>query len=406
MGQEMIRLEGIGKTYALYQKPWQRLAHALGIAAPAKRHEALRSISLDIGRGECVGIIGVNGSGKSTLLKIITGVLTPSCGKLEVHGRISALLELGAGFHMEYSGMENIFLNGAMLGFSREEIEERLEAVLAFADIGEYIYQPVKSYSSGMFVRLAFALAIHIDPEILIVDEALSVGDVFFQAKCFRKFEEFRARGKTIVFVSHDLSTIHRYCDRVFLLHKGALLGQGGPKEMIDAYKQLLVGLEGEKGGLPAQPWEEEALSYGNGRARISSVWSRDDQGRPMGALLKGVKASIGMRVEILEDIESPILAFTIKNAKGVEICGTNTLVEKYPIGSVRRGEILEAEFTQILPLQGGEYLVSFGVTGFEGEDFTVYHRLYDGLKITVVSDKDTVGYFDLQSRISVSRQQ
>lgn len=186
---------------------------------------------MNIYKGETVGIIGTNGSGKSTILKIITGVLTPTSGEVRVEGRISALLELGAGFNQEYNGIENVYLNGTMMGFSEKEIDEKLPDILEFADIGDYVYQPVKTYSSGMFVRLAFAVAINIEPEILIVDEALSVGDVFFQAKCYHKFEEFKKLGKTIVFVSHDLSSISKYCDRVFLLNQGKLLGEGSPKE-------------------------------------------------------------------------------------------------------------------------------------------------------------------------------
>ena len=196
---------------------------------------------MEIHQGETVGIIGVNGSGKSTILKIITGVLSATSGTMEINGRISALLELGAGFNMEYTGLENVYLNGTMLGFSEEEINERLQDILDFADIGEFIHQPVKTYSSGMFVRLAFAVAINIDPEILIVDEALSVGDVFFQAKCYHKFEEFKKLGKTILFVSHDLTSIAKYCDRVILLNKGVKLAEGTPKDMVNMYKKLLV---------------------------------------------------------------------------------------------------------------------------------------------------------------------
>ncbi len=196
-----------------------------------------------------MGIIGTNGSGKSTILKIITGVLNPTAGEVKVDGRISALLELGAGFNMEYTGLENVYLNGTMIGFSKEEIDDKLEDILDFADIGDFIHQPVKTYSSGMFVRLAFAVAINIDPEILIVDEALSVGDVFFQAKCYRKFEEFKKMGKTILFVSHDLSSISKYCDRVILLNKGVKLDEGSPKPMVDMYKQLLVGQDPTKAG-------------------------------------------------------------------------------------------------------------------------------------------------------------
>ncbi len=198
-------------------------------------------MSFEVKKGETIGIIGTNGSGKSTILKIITGVLSPTSGEVEIDGRISALLQLGAGFNMEYTGIENVYLNGMMMGFSREEMDARLDDILKFADIGDFVHQPCKTYSSGMFVRLAFAVAINIDPEILIVDEALSVGDVFFQAKCYKKFEDFKAQGKTILFVSHDISSVAKYCDRVILLNKGDKLAEGNAKDMINLYKKVLL---------------------------------------------------------------------------------------------------------------------------------------------------------------------
>ncbi len=224
MEDVIINVEHLDKMYKLYNRQRDRVKDALGLGRKEqlyKEHYALRDVSMQVRRGETVGIIGTNGSGKSTILKIITGVLSPTSGTVEINGRISALLELGAGFNMEFTGIENVYLNGTMNGFSEEEIDGRLEAILEFADIGEFVNQKVKTYSSGMFVRLAFALAINIDPEILVVDEALSVGDVFFQNKCYHKFEEFKKNGKTILFVSHDLSSISKYCDRVILLNQG-----------------------------------------------------------------------------------------------------------------------------------------------------------------------------------------
>ena len=223
MSETAIRVADVTKIYKLYDNPKDRLKESLGLTRKKcyQEHYALNHINFEVKKGETVGIIGTNGSGKSTMLKLITGVLTPSSGEIQVDGRISALLELGAGFNMEYTGIENIYLNGTMIGFSRNEIDEKMQEILDFADIGEFVHQPVKSYSSGMFVRLAFAVAININPEILIVDEALSVGDVFFQAKCYRKFEEFKQQGKTILFVSHDLGSITKYCDRAILLNKG-----------------------------------------------------------------------------------------------------------------------------------------------------------------------------------------
>lgn len=418
-----IQVKGLEKAYKLYDKPSDRLKEALGFGRKKryKEHYALKGVDMTIYQGETVGIIGTNGSGKSTILKIITGVLNPTGGSVHVNGRISALLELGAGFNMEYNGIENIYLNGTMIGFSKKEIDAKMDDILNFADIGDYVYQPVKTYSSGMFVRLAFAVAINIEPEILIVDEALSVGDVFFQAKCYHKFEEFKEMGKTIVFVSHDLSSISKYCDRVVLLNQGVKLGEGSPKEMIDAYKQVLVGqyvpaaddqsLLSDKeitaaaaaaAGTVKGEVNPELLEYGTKDAMITGYKITDDMGRETSALLKGKECTITMQVHFEHDIEAPIFAFTIKNIKGVEITGTNTMVEKAFLSPVSAGSDMEITFTQKIDLQGGEYLLSFGVTGFEKEEFQVYHRLYDVMNMTVISDKDTVGYFDMNSRVVV----
>lgn len=405
-----IQVQGLEKAYKLYDKPSDRLKEALGLSRKKKykEHYALKGVDLTIYQGETIGIIGTNGSGKSTILKIITGVLNPTRGNVEVHGRISALLELGAGFNMEYNGIENVYLNGTMMGFSKKEIDEKLPDILEFADIGEYVNQPVKTYSSGMFVRLAFAVAINIEPEILIVDEALSVGDVFFQAKCYHKFEEFKEMGKTIVFVSHDLSSISKYCDRVVLLNQGVKLGEGTPKKMIDAYKQVLVGQyplpDEEEVALinDANVTNPDLLEYGTRKAVIQEYYIEDENGKRCSAIVKGQKFTIHMGVSFEEDTEAPIFAFTIKNIKGVEITGTNTMFEKAFLKPVKKGEYKKISFTQEMNLQGGEYLLSLGVTGYEKEDFTVYHRLYDVLNITVISDKDTVGFFDMKSEITV----
>ncbi len=437
--QAAIKVTDVEKIYKLYDKPSDRVKEALGLTRKSRHrdHYALKGVNMEIQQGECVGIIGTNGSGKSTILKIITGVLTPSSGEVLVNGRISALLELGAGFNMEYSGIENIYLNGTMIGFSEKEIDEKMQDILDFADIGDYVYQPVKTYSSGMFVRLAFAVAINIEPEILIVDEALSVGDVFFQAKCYHKFEEFKNMGKTIVFVSHDLSSISKYCDRVILLNKGVKLGEGSPREMIDTYKRVLVGqyelpdennettnllqdeeirekargkkspaavLEGasmeEKEALGLNP---ELLEYGTKKAEIQEYYLTDERGMKITAVIKEQEYTIHMKVRFQEDCPAPIFAYTIKNIRGTEITGTNTMVEKAFLEPVKAGSEKEISFKQRMNLQGGEYLLSLGVTGYEGDEFTVYHRLYDVLNITVISDKNTVGFFDPESEVKVT---
>ena len=341
-----IAVDHISKVYKLYDKPMDRMVEALGLTKKKKyrEHFALSDVSFQVKKGECVGIIGTNGSGKSTILKIITGVLNPTGGTLTVNGRIQALLELGAGFNMEYTGIENIYLNGTMNGFTEQEIESRMQDILDFADIGDYVKQPVKTYSSGMFVRLAFSVAINIDPEILIVDEALSVGDVFFQAKCYHKFEEFKKMGKTIIFVSHDLSSVSKYCDRVVLLNQGVKLGEGSPKEMIDDYKRVLVGqyelpesksesslLNDEQIQVAVQKKAAKQdttklLEYGTKEAVIEQFYMTDDRGTESKSIIKGSEFTIHMKVRFMADLPAPIFAFSIKTVKGTEITGTNTM--------------------------------------------------------------------------------
>lgn len=417
-----ICVDHVTKMYKLYDKPSDRLKESLGLTKKKcyREHYALTDVSFSIEKGETIGIIGTNGAGKSTILKIITGVLNPTKGQVTVDGRISALLELGAGFNMEYTGVENVYLNGTMMGFSEEEIDARLENILAFADIGDFVNQPVKTYSSGMFVRLAFAVAINIDPEILIVDEALSVGDVFFQAKCYRKFEEFKEEGKTILFVSHDLSSISKYCDRVVLLDHGNVIDTGSPKEMVDLYKRLLVnqgpGQEekqrpsgqpypaGKTGWITPREMNPNLLEYGDGRAEMLGFMLLDEHGVQTNTIEKGSTFTIKVRVRYHEDIDDPIFAYTIKDMRGTEITGTNTMFERITVQPRKAGETDVVTYTQRADLQGGEYLISFGLTGYRDGDFTVYHRLYDACSLVIVSTKNTVGFYDMNSVITVEK--
>lgn len=419
MEQAAIKVTQVSKIYKLYDTPSARLKDALGLARNKnyREHQALRGVDLEIGKGETIGIIGTNGSGKSTLLKIITGVLAPTGGTVEVKGRISALLELGAGFNQEYTGIENVYLQGTMMGFTREEIAGKMDDILEFADIGEFVNQPVKTYSSGMFVRLAFAVAINIEPEILIVDEALSVGDVFFQAKCYRKFEEFKEMGRTILFVSHDLSSITKYCDRAVLLNKGVKVMEGTPKEAVDRYKMALVEqkeaerLENTALWKPkdsAGKWRDnisinpETLEYGDKRAEIIDFAIADETGKLSNVIEKGAPFTIKMKVQFHEDVAEPIFAFTLKNLMGIELTGTNTMIEKKMFEPVKKGDTKTISFSQKMTLQGGEYLLSFGCTGYEKEEFKVHHRLYDVCSLGVVSEKNTVGYFDMESTVEI----
>ncbi len=419
MCKTAIKVTNVSKIYKLYDTPTARLKDALGLTRKQnyRQHAALQDITLEIRRGETVGIIGTNGSGKSTLLKIITGVIQQSKGEVEVEGRISALLELGAGFNMEYTGIENVYLQGNMMGFTRQEIEKKMETILEFADIGDFIYQPVKTYSSGMFVRLAFAVAINIEPEILIVDEALSVGDVFFQAKCYRKFEEFKKQGKTILFVSHDLSSITKYCDRAVLLNKGIKVMEGTPKEAVDRYKMALVEQEEANCRENASLWESGAdsgkwcekmslnpdtLEYGDKKAEIVDFAIIDKTGKVTNIIEKGDLFTIKMKVKFEEDVAEPVFAFTFKNLMGIEITGTNTMLEKKGVEPRKAKDVQSISFTQRMILQGGEYLLSLGCTGYEHETFQVHHRLYDVCNLTVISNKNTVGFFDMESSVSV----
>lgn len=415
-----IRINDVSKLYKLYDKPTDRLKESLGLSKQKKykEHYALRNVSFDVKKGECVGIIGTNGAGKSTILKIITGVLNQTAGEVQINGRISALLELGAGFNMEYTGIENVYLNGTMIGFTREEIDAKMDEILEFADIGDFVNQPVKTYSSGMFVRLAFAVAINIDPEILIVDEALSVGDVFFQAKCFKKFDEFKNQGKTILFVSHDLSSIQKYCDKCILLDKGVKICEDIPAKTIDLYKKALVGLLDKENDDKAEDtndiqdngalWKEnysinpDVEDYGDKKVEIIDFAVIDNDGEYTSTLMKNSDFTIKVKIRANEEVENPIVAYTIKDLKGTDITGTNTVFEHVYTGKFTTGQEKVITFKQKMNLQGGLYLLSLGCTRFEGDDFQVYHRLYDVMDMEVVSDKNTVGFFDMNSEITV----
>lgn len=425
MEESAIRINHISKVYKLYDNPMDRLKEALKLTKKKKYTEyfALNDISFDVEKGSTVGLIGTNGAGKSTLLKIITGVLTPTDGDVKVKGKIAALLELGAGFNQEYTGIENIYLNGSMMGYTKEQMDERVDSIVEFAGIGDFIHQPVKTYSSGMFARLAFAVAINVDPDVLIVDEALSVGDIYFQAKCFNKMNEIKEKGTTILLVTHDMSSVIRYCDKVVVLNKGKFLKEGKPKEMVDIYKKLLVDQYDEETNdlnLDETEQKEKALDesvtewkmhfdrndaevvYGNGKADIIDYGIFDNYGKLNNLLQKKNDFTVKMKVLFHEEVDNPIFALTIKDSKGTEITGTNTMFEKKEIGQVKKNQVYEISFKQRLLLQSGNYLLSFGCTGYEMDEFVVYQRLYDVTSISVVSEQDTVGVYDMDSEVNV----
>lgn len=439
--ENAIEVKNVVKIYKLYNKPIDRLKESMNPTHKSyhKDFYALNDISFEVKKGETVGIIGTNGSGKSTILKIITGVLTPTSGTAQVNGKISALLELGAGFNQDYTGIENIYMNGTMMGYTKKEMDEKLQDILDFAEIGDFVYQPVKTYSSGMFVRLAFALAINVDPEILIVDEALSVGDVFFQAKCYRRMEEIRRNGTTIVMVTHDMGSIIKYCDKVVVLNKGDFVAQGSAGKMVDLYKKILAGQmdqlreelemndysgekevvaeksgalahgEGAAGGANKKMLDQMVINgnreeYGDGRAEFIDLGLLDQRGNVTNLLLKGETFTIREIIKFHADIAAPIFTYTIKDKKGTDLTGTNTMYEGTDIKPVKKGDVYVVEFRQKMNLQGGEYLLSMSCTGFEQGEHVVYHRLYDVISMTVISNKNTVGLYDMDSQTAATK--
>lgn len=417
----VIQCENIHKKYALYKKRSDRLLEAL---TPTKKSYhtdfyALNGVSFNVAKGECVGIIGKNGSGKSTLLKILTGVLTPTSGSAKINGRVAALLELGAGFNPEYSGYENIYLNGTIMGYSREEMDAKIPEIIEFADIGDFIHQPVKIYSSGMFVRLAFAVAISVDPDVLIIDEALAVGDVFFQLKCYKKFEDFKKRGKTILFVSHDQSSIIKYCDRAILLNDGSMVCDTTTKDAIDRYKELLVHASSETVDMNVVPaddcqdtfWKsnyklnEKTLEYGDKTAEITDFGIFDSKGQLTSTYFRNEEYTVKMKIHFHTETHAPIFAITFKDFMGLEIAGTNTMQEGVDTGVYKPGETVIVSFRARFPFQNQPFFLSLGCTRFGATgDLEVMHRLYDILCVQTVGAKVTNGFFDMDAKVTINR--
>lgn len=352
----------------MYKKPSDRLKEAL---SPTRKtyHEvfyALNDVNVEVKKGEMIGFIGENGSGKSTILKIITGVLTPSEGEIKIEGNIAALLELGSGFNPEYSGYENIFLNGMVLGFSREEMQEKVDDIINFADIGDHLYQPVKTYSSGMFVRLAFAVAINVDPDILIVDEALAVGDLEFQLKCMEKFTELRNAGKTILFVSHDVNAVRRFCDRVYWLKNGVVEAEGETMEITETYENFL-----KKKSLKTidrdNSTSEDFSAYDIVEVKSAELLDGDLQ--PLEIIEQDSKVVVKVTYDVKDDsIKKPVLGVAIRTVDNNYVCGLNTLLDEESIPWKKGENVFYLEYEK-MALLGGEYY--FDVALFE-ENATV----------------------------------
>ena len=395
-----VEATGLSKTYPLVTGAFSRLRHMLH-RDPEDGIHALRDVSFHVRRGEAFGIVGSNGSGKSTLLQMVAGILRPDKGTLAVNGRLAALLELGSGFSQEFTGRENVYLNGSILGLTREQIGERMESIAKFADIGEFLDRPVRTYSSGMVLRVAFAAAAHTDPEVLIVDEALAVGDIGFRQRCMRRIHELRARGCTILFVSHDTGDVKALCDRCLWLDKGRVREMGESDEVVAAY--LRSTLERADTMEPARAIAGHAVAnrpgsrFGDGRARIAA---RELLGRWRGG------ANLTLRVAVRGEapLNRPIVGFLLRNERGETIFGTNTSREDYPVPALAAGSECTVDFHFAAPvLCAGRYRISLAVSDGTMEDFAVADYLEDALEVVVPEGGEAVrGYLRLPCEITV----
>jgi ABC-type polysaccharide/polyol phosphate transport system ATPase subunit len=364
---------------------------------------ALRDINFEVRRGEVVALIGPNGCGKSTLLQIISGILQPTIGRVLTSGRIAALLELGAGFNPEFTGRENVYLNSEILGLSRAEIDAAFPSIEAFAEIGAFIDRPVKEYSSGMYVRLAFSTAIHVEPEVLIVDEALAVGDAIFASRCIQKFEELRRRQTTVLLVSHDLGLVKRLSDRAIFMLQGRVVIDGSPKDAVNRYVGFVLDRE-HRDGNPAAIDDAASTTtfrHGDRVSRITSVHLLDAGGSPVKTVQRGDFMTIRVRAEFLHTSSNPVVGILIRNRIGMDVFGTNTRIEAVRFGDFAPGETLEVSFHIECLLSRQDYTLTVATQHVDGlsQDW-----LDDVLEFSVIDTKDVAGVLHLNTRIEFRR--
>jgi len=404
----VISVQNVSKVYHLYQHPFHRVLAALALSRKRKAEFwALRNINLRVDRGEVFALLGPNGSGKSTLLQIISGILQPTAGRVHCSGRIAALLELGAGFNPEFTGRENVYLNGEILGLSRKELEAAFPHIEAFAEIGQFIDRPVKEYSSGMYVRLAFSTAIHVDPEVLIVDEALAVGDAIFASRCVQKFEELRRKNVTVFLVSHDLGLIKRLADRAAFMLDGKIVMQGSPKDAVNQYVGFVLDRERssqEKNtGLLEGPIAAGSLSsktsfrHGDGASRVLEVQILSSSGEVCRAFRPGESIIVRIRAAFQKLVSNPVVGILIRNRIGMDIFGTNTRIERTSLGDFEQGDEIEVEFELDCLLSRQEYTLTVAVQYWSGlsQDW-----LDDVLDFRVEDTKDVAGVLNLNTRV------
>jgi lipopolysaccharide transport system ATP-binding protein len=393
----VVLLQNVSKLYKLYRRPADRLREALPFTKQKYHTDfwALRDIGFQVEKGETLALVGPNGSGKSTLLQIVAGILQPTKGRVVTRGRIAALLELGAGFNPEFSGRENVFLNGEIMGLSRAEIERAMPSIEAFAEIGEFIARPVKEYSSGMYVRLAFATAIHVDPEILIVDEALAVGDAVFANRCVRKFEELRARKITVLFVSHDLGLVKQLSNRAILLLNGRMEAQGAPSDVINRYIGLV--LEKQQARQEKQQRFDASFRHGDGVSEILGVDLLNAAGQPVTSVAGGEIVTVRVRSRFHHPACDPMVGILIRNRIGMDVYGTNTRIEKKHLGAYRPGEQLEVDFHFACWLTPQQYTLTVATQSPDGSS---HDWLDDVIPFDVVDTRVAAGVANLRAEI------
>lgn len=397
----MVLVQNVSKLYRLYKRPSDRIREMIPFQ-PEKLHTefwALRDISFSVEKGETLGLVGPNGCGKSTLLQIVSGILQPSSGRVVTRGRIAALLELGAGFNPEFTGRENVFLNGEILGLSRGEIERALPSIEAFADIGEFMQRPVKEYSSGMYVRLAFSTAIHVDPEVLVVDEALAVGDAVFANRCVRKFAELKERKITVLFVSHDLGLVKQLSNRAILLLNGHIEAEGDPKHVINRYIGLV--LERQRADNDRERRSESALPaahrHGDGASEILEVSFLDEGEKSIQSVVAGDLVCVRIRVIFHRPVTGPMVGILIRNRIGMEVYGTNTRLEQIELGSFEPGDELDVNFQFECWLAPQQYTLTVATQNSDG---TSHDWLDDVLAFEVMDARSRAGVANLRAKV------
>ncbi len=393
----MVLVQNVSKLYRLYRRPSDRLRELIPGARPLHADFwALRDVGFSVEKGETFGIVGPNGCGKSTLLQLISGILQPTTGRIVTRGRIAALLELGAGFNPDFSGRENVYLNGEIMGLSRAEIDKAMPSIAAFAEIGEFIERPVKEYSSGMYVRLAFATAIHVDPEILIVDEALAVGDAVFANRCVRKFQELRERKITVLFVSHDLGLVKQLSDRAILLLNGRIEAEGAPKDVINRY----IGLVLEK-QQPEKKKEERIRStfrHGDGASEILSVQLLNARGEDVSSVASGEPVTVRVRSRFHQARSGPMVGILLRTRIGMDVYGTNTRIEQIDLGEIRAGDELTVDFHLECWLAAQQYTLTVATQNADGSS---HDWLDDAIAFEVVDTRSAAGVANLRARVS-----